>query len=134
MRAKTSDILDRWTILRMKARYDKSGCAEQELKDYQLEIETLMRDHGTLFRSFDFVSALLDLQESNAKVWENEAAIRKEFSGDPANSKIDDEDLAEIGRRTLIIRGYNKIRVQAKTELDRMFGDTPDVKVDHASE
>ena len=62
--------------------------------------------------------------ESNAKIWMLEGDIRK-------GKKM---PLEEVGRRAILIRDHNKDRVAAKEQIDLMFGHTPDVKVDHASE
>lgn len=141
MQMKVSEVLDRWTILRMKARYDEN--AKKELALYDAEVIALISSDlasvqkGSAPRacSHTFWSIILDLMEANAKTWENEAAIRKEYSNDPAAGKKNvEQDLEEVGRRALAIRGFNKLRVEAKTKIDKLFGELPDLKVNHASQ
>jgi len=144
MEMKVSDLLDRWTILRMKARYDDS--AKKELIVFDQEVQKLFKADlenyrpGEMPRTFTstFLNALLSLQEANAKTWENESAIRNEYAKDPANTvknfKSEQEYLIEVGRKALAIRDYNKIRISAKNLIDKLFGQIPDVKVNHASQ
>ena len=143
---KVSDVLDRWTILKMKARYDES--AKRELALYDKEILTLLQKDITSIRpgettrmgSLSFLGLMADLMEANAKTWENESAIRNEYISDPANNanirtgKERSMSIEEIGKRALSIRHYNKQRVEAKAKIDVLFGQIPDRKVDHASQ
>lgn len=126
------DLFDRWTILRMKARLDRDAAKDlrkydkeirrvvQEARDYDQDVMVMLPEH------------IAQLAEANAKIWVSEASIRKEYSDDPAAQE--DLSLEEVGRRALEIRDYNKLRVEAKKALDFIFGDTPDNKVDHASQ
>lgn len=146
MYMKVSDILDRWTILKMKARYDETS--KKELALYDAEISTLIAADAKALRpgetsrttSLSFLSIIADLMEANAKTWENESAIRNEYLQDPANNckmrtgKERPMSLEEIGKRALAIREHNKQRVAAKAKIDQLFGQLPDRKIDHASE
>lgn len=129
MQMKISDLLDRWTILRMKARLDDS--AKEELKAYTNEVVDFM-DSETWRRHPAFmIASLAQLAEANAKVWVCESAIRQEYANDPGcNGNL---SLEEIGRRAIEIRGYNKLRIEAKQAIDTICGEVPDKKVDHAS-
>lgn len=121
MEMKKSDILDRWTILIMKARLDVN--AKLELDDCDLEVRSIVEKVG--------LYALMQLMEANAKIWALEASIRQEYKDDSqSSSKL---SLEEIGRRALQIREYNKLRIEAKTLIDVSFGQIPDKKIDHAS-
>jgi hypothetical protein len=117
MRMKQSDVMDRWTILLMKARVDQS--AKAELEEYQREGNDIFS--GTEWRQL--LPWIMQLMEANAKIWVLESAIR--------NGK--DMPAEEVGRRAIEIREYNKLRVAAKHSIDAWFGQSPDVKVDHAS-
>jgi hypothetical protein len=132
MEMKVSDVLDRFTILRMKKRFDKR--VDPEYKEVEQEVFRNILQMPAGAKTVDIVLTMLDLMEANSKVWENESAIRKEYPDDPSNTAMPDTALSEIGRRTIIIRGHNKLRLQAKAEVDKMFGQRSDVKVDHASE
>ena len=135
MEAKVSDVLDRFTILRMKKRFDNH--VDPEYKEIEQEVLQNILQLPAGAKAFDIVLTMLDLMEANAKTWENEAAIRRELPNDPSNTgaaAVPDTALSEIGRRTLIIRNHNKRRLEVKATVDKMFGQKSDVKVDHASE
>jgi hypothetical protein len=131
IKTKVSDIADRFAILAMKAKY--SPDAEKELESYSDEMTVLLRiaDGNNLLR--EFLLAIVNLSESNAKTWENEAAIRNEYPADPASGGKP-LDFAEIGKRAVAIREHNKDRLEAKRKIDVLFGDVSDVKIDHASQ
>jgi hypothetical protein len=40
----------------------------------------------------------------------------------------------ELAKRAKLIREHNKTRIKAKQEIDKMFGENQDFKVDHASQ
>lgn len=149
MEMKISDLLDRWTILKMKARFDESANKELLLFDNEYrelakkDIASAMPGETPKTASLTFISTLLELMESNAKIWELEAAIRQEYNSDPASrSMVVGSSAVErtpaqyeaIGRRSIIIRDLNKIRVDAKKKIDQLFGQIPDIKVNHASQ
>jgi hypothetical protein len=127
IRMKQSDVLDRWTILMMKARADPGAGAE--LAEYHAEaynIFTDLADEAVAGHSGCFEKLILPamrLMEANAKVWVLESAIRNGNDMPPE----------EVGRRAIEIREHNKLRVAAKREIDVLYNQTPDVKVDHAS-
>ena len=152
MEMKMSDFLDRWTILQMKARFDENAKKELAIYDKEL-LETFKKDQAEVrpstpeaglvrTHSLYFLKSILELMESNGKIWEHEAGIRNEFNKDPANQgdqtvkdgvDLTQEQLAEIGRKTLRIRELNKMRVNAKKKIDTIFGQIPDTKVSHQS-
>ena len=78
MQMKRSDILDRWTILLMKSRLDPD--AARELEGFFLEIPRIILEtkEWTTGDSTRFLVAVVGLMEANARIWENEAALRKE--------------------------------------------------------
>lgn len=137
---KSGDFFDRWTILVQKAKFDET--AKRELEMVERELMEMIKSELCLMSgakegfpvgllSVSFMRSLMRLAMANAKIWENEAAIRRQYVSDPsANQEL---SLVEIGRRALVIRDHNKERVAAKNEIDVMFGDMPDNKVDHAS-
>lgn len=128
-----SDVLDRWTILRMKARLDEAAKKDLET-NFNPEVRHIVEclcPKGDLAKLFVAIAALA---ESNARTWENEAALRKEYDKDPSNNTRDELSYSEAGRRSFIVREHNARRVEAKKEIDRIFGDLPDNKVEHASQ
>jgi hypothetical protein len=130
MRMKMGDFFDRLTILRMKARLDKN--AKQELGEFMAEFRKAMGKKTWKRNAHVLVPWIMQLAEVNAKTWIKEASIRKEYSSDPEAGQ--DLDLAEVGKRALEIRDYNRLRIEAKNAIDRVYGGIPDRKVDHASE
>ena len=130
MQMKKSEVLDRWTILLMKSRLEAN--AATELKIFNKEVQFIVTEAAEKGKVFEFLSAAVALMEANSRVWENEAALRKEFPKDKSaqGRKLTDKEKA---RRGDIIREYNGQRVRAKQEIDRLFGEIPDIKVEHAS-
>jgi ribosomal protein L7/L12 len=152
MEMKQSDILDRWTILRIKSKYDANAEKEMALFDKELtdlinkDCENARPGERPRVFSLTFMGLLCDLMEANSRIWENEAAIRNEYDKDPANvwggsapqggccGKTPGRlQLEEIGRRSMLIREYNAKRVKAKSQIDILFGKIPDVKINHIS-
>jgi len=129
MEMKKSDLLDRWTILTMKARIDPA--AKVEYGQYNEEVSKLLAVAPIkLMDPFLLIVMIVQLMEANAKIWAKESALRNGLSADGR----DVAPLAEIGKTALEIRELNKLRVSAKHEIDRLYGELPDVKVDHASQ
>jgi hypothetical protein len=149
MEMSPGEIFDRWTILRMKAsvsedmvgemqRYEEAAHAAIWADEDDDDLEERECGHCGLPYSNDnsripkVLHQILVLMEANAKIWMLEASLRKEFKDDVAAQE--DLDLAEVGRRAMMIRDINSKRVKAKTEIDIMYGVVPDEKVDHASQ
>lgn len=126
MEMKFSDLCDKWTILRMKVRFDST--LQQEEYSCRQEVLRFMK---TAKDPDEVLLCLLTLVETNARVWEQEAAIRKEYKQDAAAQG--NLDFEEIGRRAVAIRDYNRLRIEAKVALDRIEGKVPERKFDHAS-
>jgi len=128
MRMPWGDFFDRWTILLMKSRLDND--AGKELSKYDAELKRVMYEED--FDRAQLMCAVAQLAEANGKIWIVEASIRQEYKDD---SEAQEElSLEEVGSRALRIRGYNKLRVEAKNRINMLFGDTPDNKVQHASQ
>lgn len=135
------EVIDRYTILRMKAKIDKSMIPE--LEKYEKEFNEIIHivckklcekpedKNINIFIFNSFWSPILTIMENNAKIWTLEASIRLSYSNDP--NSVDKLSLEEIGKRALRIRDLNKFRVNAKNMIDCYFGFNPDKKIDHAS-
>lgn len=125
-----SDVIDRWSILRMKVKYAPQ--VQKELDLYELDVKRVLDDLTDATSTwFEVVSHLTTLAQCNAKIWEHEAAIRKEFDNDP--SATNELSLTEIGRRALLIRQFNGLRNEAKSKIDNFFGEESEPKVNHIS-
>jgi len=137
MQMKESEILDRWTILLQKARFDEN--AQKELLIFDEEVaEIISASLSNKYTSGNisdwntrFQKHLMKLQEANAKIWVLEASVRKEFKNDP-NAR-ETLSMEEIGRRAIQIRNFNSLRIEAKKAINTFFGRISDNKVDHAS-
>ncbi len=130
MEMKISDLLDRWTILMMKARMDP--IAEQEIQAYNQEVSKILSTaHIKIASTFDLVNQIARLMEANAKIWVKESALR---AGKDMGGRDVGMDLPTIGSTALEIREFNKLRLGAKHAIDKMFGQLPDMKIDHASQ
>jgi hypothetical protein len=127
---KKSDVLDRWTILLMKAQKDPR--AKAELEQYDQEVRSMLATAGIRVLSpFDLTRTIVLLMEANAKIWAKESALRAGSSSDGSDTGM---TFQEIGVTALEIRELNKLRVGAKQAIDEMYGELPDVKVEHASQ
>jgi hypothetical protein len=112
------DLLDKISIVKIKTeRTDEPECKK--------EIAYLMDN----LPDYGFAEAntyITRLHEINGKIWDLEADIRKGKDGELG--------LEEIGRRTIKIRGLNKIRISIKNEIvEKTNTGFKDIKINHAS-
>ena len=111
MKMTIGDMVDKWTILRMKVRLSEES--KDEFNAYNEE-----------FTRYKFPPDMLaDLVEANSKIWVLESEIR--------NGR--ELPLDEVGRRALMIRDLNKQRIEAKNRINDIFKDYKEHKVNHAS-
>ncbi len=100
------ELVDRYTIAQVKHQRT-NGANQEELDFYQAQ-----------FEEFDFekisvwLTALVDLHNS---IWDLEDDFKK--------CKLDNVDLAEIGRRALEIRDFNNLRIQMKNHMAKLLDD-----------
>jgi hypothetical protein len=120
MKMPISEILDRYSIAILK-KERASAENQQEIHDLELEIEKYK------INSPEFINNKIDqLIEINGKIWDLESDIRKGKEGELG--------LEEVGRRAIIIREFNKIRVGYKNDVVELFGEGyKDIKMNHAS-
>ena len=116
------ELLDRLVIVRLKAERIKEEEKEKELEFYMTELEEY-RKKGFIIKD-EWLERLYDV---NGKIWDLEADIRKGKEGELG--------LEEVGRRAILIRNLNKIRISIKNEITEVTGSGfKDVKVNHASQ
>jgi hypothetical protein len=123
MEMSPSEIVDRWSIVRMKCRYDDS------LLPLYLQLDAEVRK----FFVWDIMHIITNLVEANAKIWVLEASTRNMYKKDPSNTGVQ-VSAEEVGRVTLQIREHNDLRLKNKDAIDRYFGAIPDKKFDHRSD
>jgi len=132
MEMKESEIFDAWTILRMKVRLTEEVREDYEAHDKEVANMMMAASSEPFLIFIPLVHEVVDLTETNAKIWGLEASLRQEFKDDPNNTgEVSDE---EYGKRAKLIREHNKMRVKAKAKIDVLYGRKPGVKVDHASQ
>jgi uncharacterized protein YxjI len=114
-----SEILDRYSIaLLKKERLQIDN--DQELNDLSMEIDNY-RKTNTVVDEY-----IINLKEINGKIWDLEFDIRKGKEGELG--------LEEVGRRALLIRENNKIRVGYKNDIVEIFNvGYKDIKMNHVS-
>jgi|SRR3989338_9820934 len=116
------ELLDRLVIVRLKAERIKDREKERELAFYIKELE-YYKKKGFVIKD-EWIERLYDV---NGKIWDLEADIRKGKEGALG--------LDEVGRRAILIRNLNKIRISIKNEITEATGSGfKDVKINHASE
>lgn len=114
------DLLDKISILKLKMERIGENSSIEEYNYLYNKIKS------KIFK-LDADEYIQKLYSINRIIWDLEAAIRQ--------GKDDELGLEEIGRRALLIRGHNKIRITIKNEIVEKFGiGFKDVKVNHLSE
>jgi hypothetical protein len=120
MKMPISEILDRYSIAILKKERANAE-NEQEIQDLNDEIDNYRNQSPELIDR-----KIQQLIEINGKIWDLESDIRKGKEGELG--------LEEVGRRAILIRGLNKIRVGYKNEIVEVFNEGyKDIKMNHAS-
>jgi hypothetical protein len=119
MNISVSDLADRFSICKLKSeRLD-----EETRKQLIPEITALTRELSPYYGVQEFVDKLYDV---NGKIWDLEADIRAGKEGILG--------LEEVGRRAIMIRNLNKVRVGIKNDLvDRYKEGFKEIKINSAS-
>lgn len=111
-----SEIADRYSITLLKNERIEGIDLSLELKMYKEELD----------KYIDIQIYIDRLYKINGEIWDLESDIRK--------GKEDILGLEEVGRRAILIRGKNKIRVGIKNEMvERYEEGFKDIKMNHAS-
>ena len=108
MKMPLSEILDRYTITKLKSERTNEDVSE-ELRAYQEEIDT----PDYLERSNRIASFINRLYEVNGELWDTEGDIRKGV----------ELPLEEIGRLALKVRDLNCKRNEIKAEIVDTFAE-----------
>ena len=114
MNRDAGDIVDRYSIAILK---DERRVFNEGFLDLQLRIP----------KNHDFWDRMLEISIGvNSCIWELESDLRREML---------DHDLEETGRRAIMIRKINGVRVKVKNLINFMVGEgVQDVKWNHISE
>ena len=100
------ELVDRYSIARVKYMKTK-GANKEELAFYTMQLKDFDFDRIQVW-----LTALEDLHKS---IWNLEDDFKK--------CKLDNVDLAEIGRRALEIRDFNNLRIQMKNHMAKLLDD-----------
>ena len=116
MKMPISEIADRYSITLLKSERIEGVNLEEELLTYRKELD-----------KYQDIQPYLDrLYSINGEIWDLESDIRK--------GKENLLGLEEVGRRAILIRGKNKIRVGIKNEMVEKYEEGfKDIKMNHAS-
>lgn len=116
MKMPISEIADRYSITLLKSQRIDNINLDEELKTYKKELDL-----------YDNIKNYIDrLYEINGQIWDLESDIRK--------GKENLLGLEEVGRRAILIREKNKIRVGIKNEMVEKYEEGyKDIKMNHAS-
>lgn len=111
-----SEIADRYSITLLKSERIEGVNLQEELNTYRKELD-----------KYEEIQNFLDrLYQINAEIWDLESDIRK--------GKENILGLEEVGRRAILIRSKNKIRVSIKNEMVEKYEEGfKDIKMNHAS-
>ena len=108
MKMPLSEILDRYTITKLKSERTNEDVSE-ELKTYKAEIDKLIYSE----KSSQITSFIEKLYEINGELWDTEGDIRKGI----------DMPLEQIGRLALKVRDLNCKRNEIKAEVVDAFSE-----------
>lgn len=117
-----AEVIDRFTIVRLKMERIKSEDKKDEYEHYKKVLEDFKHLKGIEIKQ-DWIDKLY---EANGKIWDLEHDIRKGKEGELG--------MEEVGRRAIQIRETNKIRISIKNEIVEATGSGfKDIKMNHAS-
>ena len=98
------DVIDKLSILIRKVQFGETQ-AMKELEYLQIALTNMGYD-GSL------IVTIIEVAQANFEIWERENKLR--------NGGEDEFSLAEIGKRAIEIRDFNRKRVKAKNEINRI--------------
>lgn len=116
------DIIDRWSIAKLKAERIGSEENKKEFEAFNIAIKEVKTCYPIL--NWERFKGML--VSANSYIWDLESDIRKAML---------DNDLMEVGRRAILIRKFNSLRVEIKNVINELTHEGfIDVKKDHISE
>ncbi len=122
MNMSVGDVLDRYSIVLLKIEHNpKAPYHELERTELQEEMRQLTKKYPNT----DLDLFLNHCKEINSKIWDLEADIRQGAL---------DNDLPEVGRRAIMIRKINGLRVGFKNLITKLLNNGfCETKTDHLS-
>ena len=129
------DIIDRWSIAKLKAERIGTDENKKELEAFDVEVAELKNKH----KNMEWQKILDLILSINDNIWQLESGLKsgKEELKNPCYifDKDNKEALSNIGAATILIRNFNNLRVQFKNLINAMVNEGfQDAKVNHLSE
>jgi hypothetical protein len=116
------DIVDRLCIATLKAERIGTPEAKKELRGFWEGLFPLF----LIYPHFDWWQTINDMYNLHRRIWDLESDIRKD--------KLN-HDEREVGRRTIILTEWNKVRIAKKNNINIALGEGYcEQKKDHPSE
>jgi hypothetical protein len=114
MEMSLGEIADRYSIIKLKSERTDVDCKE--------EFDTLKNE----LNGDEIYSYVDQLYEVNGRIWDLESDIRKGKEGELG--------LEEVGRRAIMIRDFNKERINIKNTINTIYKTGfIEKKINHAS-
>jgi hypothetical protein len=98
------DLIDKVAILKLKVERINEPHLKQAYNFYMKALKKYPKKHKKIIDK-----AFIDLYDINGRIWDNEHEIRK--------GTVCDLPLVEVGRRCLLIRDLNKLRLAIKERI-----------------
>ena len=135
MERDVGDILDRWSIAKLKA--ERIG-NDENIKERDA-FDKEMKRIGDRYADFDWQQISKLMYDINDFIWQLEAGLKsgKESLQNPHYilDKSNKDALANIGTTTILIRNFNHLRVGFKNIINTLVGTGfQDIKMNHLSE
>ena len=117
-----AEVLDRFVIVQLKMERVKTENKKEEYNYYKNVLEDYKKNGVEIKQEW-----IDRLYKANSQIWDLESDIRKGKEGELG--------LEEVGRRAILIREINKVRISIKNEIVEATGSGfKDIKMNHASE
>ena len=120
------EAMDKLSILTLKLERlpnDVNRAMVEKEHAFYKKVIDLYKEEGVDVKD-EWLAGMIDI---NGQCWDLEAAIRQ--------GRDSELGLEEVGRRTIILRDLNKIRIERKNKIASDVGlDFFEIKVDHASQ
>ena len=117
---KVSDMIDRFTILKLKNDRIKDQSIYYEYLQFKTEIDFLLNS-----KNKELPALVHQLLHINASIWDLESDLR--------NGKENTIPLDEIGKTAIKIRDLNKKRISIRNTIADIFQENHELKADHIS-
>lgn len=131
----TGDVLDRWSIAKLKSERIGTEDNKKEFESFILALNDIRKKYPY----FDWPQICDLMLFINDSIWQLESGLKsgKEELKEPYYilSDKNEKPLSKIGATTILIRNFNHIRVQFKNLINKLTNEGfQDIKKSHLSE